>query len=154
MTDSTDDPATIARRIVGSIMYMTLATADRDGRPWASPVWYAPASDTELLWVSDPGARHSRNLAERPELAIVIFDSTVPIGGAAAVYLEAVAEELTGDELERAIGVFSKRSTEVGARAWTLADVTGPARLRLYRATASSTSVLGPGDRRLPVTRA
>ena len=154
MTEPSDDPATIARRILGSIMYMTLATADRDGRPWASPVWYAPASETELLWVSEPSVRHSRNLAARPEVAIVVFDSTVPIGAAAAVYMDALAEELSGAELEVAIGVFSRRSTEVGARAWSLAEVTPPARLRLYRATASARFVLGPGDRRLPVTRA
>ena len=29
-----------------------------------------------------PDARHSRNLAARPEVAIAIFDSTVPVGGA------------------------------------------------------------------------
>jgi hypothetical protein len=27
----------MARRILDSIMYMTLATADEQGRPWASP---------------------------------------------------------------------------------------------------------------------
>jgi len=28
--------------IVASNRFMTLATADADGLPWASPVWYAP----------------------------------------------------------------------------------------------------------------
>jgi hypothetical protein len=65
---------------------------------------------TDFLWVSRPDARHSRNLAGRPELAIVIFDSTVPVGGAEAVYLEALAEELSGAERERAIAAFSRRS--------------------------------------------
>ena len=91
-----ETPAATARRTVDSIMYMTLATADEQGRPWASPVWYAPASPTELLWASDPDARHSQNIASRPEIGIVIFDSTVPIGGAAGVYMEAVAERLCG----------------------------------------------------------
>ena len=34
---------------------MTLATADADGVPWASPVWYAPDGYSELLWVSQAG---------------------------------------------------------------------------------------------------
>jgi hypothetical protein len=140
-----------ARRIIDTLMYMTLATADQDGRPWASPVWFARASDNEFLWASDPESRHSRNLATRPELAIVIFDSTVPIGSAEAVYLEAVGGEVPAADLERAVAVYSRRSVEVGATEWTLEDVTPPARFRLYRANVSAASVLGPSDRRLPI---
>jgi uncharacterized protein YhbP (UPF0306 family) len=145
-------PAAVAARILDSVMYMTIATADADGRPWATPVWYAAASPTELLWVSEPDTRHSRNLADRADVALVIFDSTVAIGGAEAVYMDAVAEQLVGSELERAIEIYSRRSQDVGARAWTPADVTPPARLRLYRAVASAVYVLGPGDRRIPVS--
>jgi uncharacterized protein YhbP (UPF0306 family) len=143
----------MAERILESVVYMTIATADADGLPWATPVWYAAASPTELLWVSEPDARHSRNLGDRPDVALVIFDSTVPIGGAEAVYMDAVAEQLVGSELERAIEIYTRRSQDVGARAWTRADVTPPARLRLYRAVASATYVLGPGDRRIALDR-
>jgi Pyridoxamine 5'-phosphate oxidase len=149
---TSEDHAAMGRRIVDTLMYMTLATADADGRPWASPVWYAPATYTELLWVSEPDARHSRNLAARPEIAIVIFDSTVAIGGAEAVYMEAVAEQLAGPDVERGIAIFSGRSTDVGAGEWTLSDVTPPAPLRLYRATATAQFVLGPNDRRVAVS--
>jgi pyridoxamine 5'-phosphate oxidase-like protein len=145
------DLADLARRIVDGNAYMTLATADGAGRPWASPVWYAPGGHGELLWVSDPEARHSRNLAVRPQVGIVIFDSTVPIGGAQAVYMEALAEEVPDADLERAIGIFSRRSETQGAAAWTTAEVRSPARERLYRAVASERFVLGPGSRRLRV---
>jgi hypothetical protein len=127
---------------------MTIATADEHGRPWASPVWFA-ASGTDLLWVSDPAARHSRNLAVRHEMAAVIFDSTVPVGSAEAVYVDALAVELDGPELEAAIDAYSRRSLEAGAGAWTIDAVRAPARLRLYRGTVTSMSVLGDGDRRI-----
>ena len=78
-------------------MYMTLATADATGRPWVSPVWFATGSDETFLWVSAPETRHSRNIAVRPEVAIVIFDSTVSVGGAEALYVDAIAEEVAGD---------------------------------------------------------
>jgi hypothetical protein len=146
------DADAVARRLVEANMYMTLATADADGRPWASPVWYAPVAETEFLWVSDPDARHSRNIAARPEVAVVIFDSTVPIGAAEALYSEAVAEELSGAAVDEAIETFSRRSQACGAQAWRAEDVLPPERFRLYRATATSQSVLGPHDRRLPVT--
>jgi hypothetical protein len=142
----------MARRIVEANMYMTIATANAEGRPWVSPVWFAPGSQSEFLWVSAPEARHSRNIVLRLEVAIVIFDSTVPVGAAEALYLDAVAEQLSGDGLDRAIATYSRRSQACGARAWEPADVLPPAAFRLYRATASSQSVLGPRDERLPVT--
>ena len=33
---------------------MTIATADADGTPWVTPVWFAPDGPDGLLWVSDP----------------------------------------------------------------------------------------------------
>ena len=140
-----------ARDIVDSNVFMTLATADRDGKPWASPVWYAHAGYTDFLWVSRPDARHSRNLAARPELGIVIFDSTAAVGAAEAVYLDAVAEELTGAERDQAISVFSRRSEANGAPRWTSADVSSPAAHRLYRARASAHFVLDAHDQRVAV---
>ena len=145
------DTATRARAIVDSNVYMTLATADADGRPWPSPVWFAHEGYADFVWVSKPGARHSRNLAARPQVGIVIFDSTAGPGEAAAVYVEAEATRLEGAEEERAIQVFSRRSTGLGWPSWTVEDVRPPAALRIYRATASALSVLGPGDERIAV---
>jgi hypothetical protein len=65
----------IARRVIDSNQFMTIGTADDEGVPWVSPVWYAPVDYREFLWVSDPEARHSSNIAARPRVAIVIFDS-------------------------------------------------------------------------------
>jgi len=112
-------------------------------------VWYAPAEYREFFWVSPPDARHSRNLAGRPQVAIVIFDSH-RAGGWNALYMSAVAEELVdgGEGIE----VFSRRSEAQGMRAWTREDVLSPARHRLYRATASEHFVLDPHDQRLPVS--
>jgi len=133
---------------------MVLGTADADGRPWTTPVWYARESYEELFWVSKPGARHSRNIADRPQVSIVVFDSQVPVVSAAAIYMEAVAEELAGAELERGLDVFGRESAAQRLSVWTLADVTGDARHRLYCATVTEHWVLDPRDERVPVTLA
>ncbi len=109
----------IARSIIDSNFYMTLGTADQNGRPWASPVYYAPEGYAEFYWVSSPEATHSRNIAARPEVSIVIFDSRTPIGSGQGVYVSAVAQELTGADLERGIAIFSRRSESHGAGKWT-----------------------------------
>jgi hypothetical protein len=140
--------------IVDSNLYMTLATADENGRPWASPVWYASSGYAEFYWVSSPEATHSRNLAARPEMAIVIFDSRAPVGTGQAVYASAVAEELSGADLDRGIGVFSRASVAGGAGEWGPEDVQAPAPHRLYRAIATGHWVLDPDegpDRRMAV---
>jgi pyridoxamine 5'-phosphate oxidase-like protein len=127
-----------------------LGTADLDGRPWPSPVYYAPSGYREFLWISDPGARHSQNIAARPEVGIVIFDSSVPINTGQGVYMDALAAELGPEESAAAIEIFSRRGVGHGARATRLEDVRPPAKHRLYRARASAHWVLDEHDKRLP----
>ena len=86
----------IARRVIHSNQFMTIGTADDEGVSWVSPVWYASVEYREFFWVSSPDARHSRNIATRPQVSIVVFDSTAPVGAGQAVYVSAVAEELEG----------------------------------------------------------
>jgi len=71
----------MARRVIDANLYMTIATLQRDGSPWLSPVYFTPARYHDFYWVSVPGANHSRNVLERPEVQIVIFDSSVAVGG-------------------------------------------------------------------------
>jgi hypothetical protein len=148
---SQPDLAAVARAIIDGNSYLTIATADAAGRPWASPVWYAHAGYREFFWVSSPAARHSRNLAERPQAGVVIFDSRAPIGNPQAVYLTVTASEVPGDRLGQSIDVFSARSQSHGARKWTPADVREPAPHRLYRATASEFFLLDGFDQRIAV---
>ena len=68
---------------------------------------------------------HSNNVAARPEVGIVIFDSTVPEGSADAVYIEGTAIQAEETDLNRMLAVFSKRSTDRGGAVWTTANVTG-----------------------------
>ena len=148
------DPAAGARAVIDANHYMTLGTADDSGHPWVTPVWFAPADYREFFWVSSPAARHSRNIAIRSAVSIVIFDSQVPVGSAAAVYMTAVAHELTGAAQERGLEVFARESEAQGLSVWGMADVTAPARHRLYRAAVTEQWVLDPHDERLPVTLA
>lgn len=144
-------PASTARQIIDANRYLTLATADSAGNPWASPVWYAHEGYTSFFWVSRPQARHSHNLAVRAEVSVVIFDSAVSERQAGAVYLQALAEELSGAERDQGITIFSRRSRDFGLREWSTADVTASAPHRLYRARASACYILGPNDQRFPL---
>jgi nitroimidazol reductase NimA-like FMN-containing flavoprotein (pyridoxamine 5'-phosphate oxidase superfamily) len=134
----------VARSIVDSNRYMTLATADESGQPWVTPVWFAPDGYANYYWVSAPEARHSRNLSVRADLAGVIFDSRAAIGTGQAVYLEATARELEAAEVERGIEVFSRVSQDQGAQEWSVEEVLAPAAHRLYLTTTTRQFVLDP----------
>ena len=147
-----DDPAALARAIVDANLYMVLGTADADGLPWASPVYFAHDEYSRFVWVSAPSSTHSRNLAVRPECSIVIFDSRVPVNNGQAVYMSATAAEVSEADRSRVVRTYSERSQQHGAGGLTSADVEAPARLRLYVATAEEQFVLGERDERISVS--
>jgi hypothetical protein len=152
---STAGPAAQAvRDIIEASRYLVLATADAAGRPWSSPVYFAHIGLAEFFWVSSPDVTHSRNIAVRPEVGIVVFDSQVPIGAGQGVYMSAVARLLENGETARWIEAFSRRSVAHGGPEWTSKDVRPGAGLRLYQATAESHWILakdGRPDHRIPV---
>ena len=148
-----ESPSQIARSIIHASLYLVLATADRSGRPWSSPVYFAESECREFLWVSSPDATHSRNIAVRREVGIALFDSAARIGTGQGVYMSADAEAVGEEDLERGMAIFSRRSLVHGGPAWTVADVQGDTGLRLYRAIADAHWILakdGRPDHRIP----
>ena len=123
-----------------------MGTAHRGERPSGTPT---PRTGT----ASSSGLQARREaLAEPggPARALdAIFDSHLT-GGWNALYMSAFAEEL--DDVERGIGVFSRRSVEQGFPPWTSDQVLPPARHRLYRATVSEWFVPDTHDERHPVS--
>lgn len=144
-----DDLMAHARNIIAANSYLTLGTADLNGHPWTSPVYFAAASLREYYWQSATDARHSRNLVERPEVSIVIFDSTVAPYHGRAVYGVGAADELSGSDLDRALEIYP-RHADPGATSVMPEEVSGAAPYRLYRAIASDLWVLCPREPRQP----
>ncbi|WP_405737649.1 pyridoxamine 5'-phosphate oxidase family protein [Streptomyces sp. NBC_00028] len=144
----------VGRGIVDGGRYLVLATADADGRPWSTPVYFAHEGYREFFWVSSPEATHSRNIAVRPEVGIVVFDSSAAIGTGQGVYLSAVAGVVAEGDAAPGLDVFSRRSVRHGGRVWTVEDVRGDSGMRLYRAVADAHWMLakdGRPDHRVPV---
>jgi uncharacterized protein YhbP (UPF0306 family) len=147
-----DGLAVASRALIERSRYLTLATADGDGRPWASPVWYAHDAFSAFLWVSRPDARHSLNIEVRPDVSLVVFDSGIAPDEAHAVYLEADAAQVGAEALDDALAVYSRKSVATGLGIWRAVDVTGAAAHRLYRARVRASFALAANDRRVPVS--
>lgn len=121
------------RAILDGNHFMTLGTANADGEPWVSPVFYAPDGYSALYWVSSHEATQSRNIAVRPRVGIVVFDSQQEPDSGEAVYMAATACELTGPELDRGLEIYLGRAPFSEGRE----VFRPPGRYRAYRATVT-----------------
>ena len=140
---SKSDLEVMARRVLDGVRYMVIATVQDDGSPWVTPVYFTPHQYREMYWVSDPEAQHSRNIAARPEVSLVVFDSSVPIGGAEAVYMRAQAHQMPEPTPEECAVAFQPRFE---AKGFSPKDLRPPARIRLYRADVTQWWVLIRGS--------
>lgn len=90
-------------RLLFESSFMTLATADAEGRPWASPVEFACDERLHFYWSSHFDSRHSRNVRANPRVAISIYDSTQApgvYGETQALYAEGLVEEFRPAEID------------------------------------------------------
>ncbi len=140
-----------AKQIVDASLYLVLATSDRSGQPWATPVYFAHRDYREFFWISQPDATHSVNLRDRREVGIVIFDSAQPINTGDGVYFSGVARELPAHETAEGLEIFSERSVSHGGEPLSDEDVRPPSRHRLFQATAEAAYVLDEHDHRVEV---
>lgn len=149
-----DDALTAhARDLVEANRYLTLGTVDADGRPWTSPVYFSAADDLRrYYWMSSPASQHSLNLAVRPTVSLVVFDSTVAPYHGRCLYAAGTATVLEGADVAPALASYPGPA-ERGGSTVAVEDVTGDAPWRLYRAEASALWVLCPREPRQPCPR-
>lgn len=123
-----------AKEILSTIRYATIATASKDGKPWNTPVAHTFDDNLNLYWVSDKENRHSKNVRENENIAIVIYSSTVAAGSEAGVYFEAKAVELNDPEEILKMRRIKKGQDYEGSPGEFLGDAVR----RVYKATLLS----------------
>jgi uncharacterized pyridoxamine 5'-phosphate oxidase family protein len=151
------DLADLARATLTSNRFMVLGTADPSGRPRVSPVWFSLVDHRRVYWLSSRDAHHSRNIEERPEVSMVVFDSSADPHTGRAVYLEATAGHVPDNELAVACDeAFQEIEDELSYTPESLR--TEPFVLYRARITASEVHVRGRDfgdgtgvDQRVPV---
>jgi hypothetical protein len=89
----------VVERLLVANRYLVLGTADADGRPWVTPVFFAALEPDRVCWVSSPDTA----------LAITVFDSTVEVGKAEAAYFDADAAQLAAGEIDSALHALNSR---------------------------------------------
>ena len=99
-----------AKEIIEKILYITIATSSKDGKPWNSPVYSAFDEHCNFYWASWKENQHSKNIKENNNVFLVIYDSTVQEGTGEGVYIQAKAHEIIDKkEIEIALRYLYKR---------------------------------------------
>ncbi len=70
-----------ARRLLNASTLCAIATVTESGRAHVNTAYFAWSPSYEIVWLSAPESRHSRNLATHRSAAIAVYDSTQTWGG-------------------------------------------------------------------------
>jgi len=71
----------LARRLMNASTLCALATVSPGGRAHVNHMYFAWTARYEIVWLSDPESRHSRNLSRNRSAAVTIYDSQQTWGG-------------------------------------------------------------------------
>jgi uncharacterized protein YhbP (UPF0306 family) len=66
----------IAESLLEASTLCAISTVGPGGRAYVNTAYFAWAPDLRIIWLSDPGARHSRNLRANGSAAVAVFDSS------------------------------------------------------------------------------
>jgi len=136
-----------ARKIIEKILYITIATVSKDGKPWNSPVYSAFDENYNFYWASWKENQHSKNIRENNNVFIVVYDSTVPEGTGEGVYIQAKAYELDDEkEIKLALGYLDGRVNKRKDSKKRIAQFQGDKPRRIYKAVPDKVWVNGEGD--------
>lgn len=83
-----------AKKVINDILYITIATSDKNNQPWNSPVYSAFDKNYNFYWASWKENKHSKNIKENEKVFVVIYDSTVLEGTGFGVYMRGKAHQL------------------------------------------------------------
>lgn len=86
---------------------MTLATAGDDG-PWAAALFYVH-DGCALYFLSAPGSRHCRVIARSPRVSVTVQEDYSDWREIKGVQLEGIATRLSGEEEQRARGLYEAK---------------------------------------------
>jgi uncharacterized protein YhbP (UPF0306 family) len=100
----------IARRLLDASTLCAIATVSPGGRAHVNTAYFAWGPAFEIVWLSAPDARHSRNVRANPSAAVAVFRSTQKWGGFdRGIQLFGRARELRGRAALEAERLYAER---------------------------------------------
>ena len=124
-----------ARRLLDASTLCAIATVSSAGRAHVNTAYFAWSPELDLVWLSDPHARHSRNVQANSSVAIAVFDSNQVWGKPdRGIQLFGSARELPPKAAHEAERIYAERFPECGQADFELYNLYRfrPRRLKLF----------------------
>jgi uncharacterized protein YhbP (UPF0306 family) len=100
----------LAAELLDASPLCAIATVAPRSRAHVNTAYFAWSPDFDIVWMSEPDARHSRNLRTNKTVAIAIFDSGQTWGEPdRGIQLFGSAREVEGRAAERAQALYARR---------------------------------------------
>lgn len=99
-----------AQSILNENLYLTISVSDAKSSPWIANLYYAHDKNFNIYWYSSKETKHSKIIKKNPKVAFSIFDSHATGDDVDAVYIEALAKEITNKkELIEGLTAYGKK---------------------------------------------
>ena len=122
----------LAGQLLDASELCAISTVTARGQAYVNTAYFAWTPELRIVWLSDPDATHSRNLAANPSAAIAVYDSRQswdrPDRG---IQLFGAAREARGSAAERVYGERFPQYAETELDAYPLYEFR-PRRLKLF----------------------
>ncbi len=127
--------ATATRRLLDASTLCAIATVAPGGRAHVNTAYFAWSPEFDLVWLSEPRSRHSKNVRSNDTVAIAVYDSGQTWGKLdRGIQVFGTAEEVTRSAAADAEKLYAARfpgyrETELGAYRFY---VLRPRRIKLF----------------------
>jgi len=102
--------AGLAHRLLDGSTLCAIATVSASGRAYVNTAYFAWRRDLQLIWLSEPRARHSQNLRVNATTAVAVYDSSQTWGEPdSGIQLFGSARELAGQAAIDAASIYEER---------------------------------------------
>jgi uncharacterized protein len=136
--------AALAAELLDASPLCAIATVAPGSRAHVNTAYFACSPDFDIVWMSEPNAKHSRNLRANKTVAIAVFDSGQTWGEPdRGIQLFGSAGEAEGRAVERAEALYAsrfQRARDFDLTAYRL-YMFRPRRLKLFDEHALGTGV-------------
>ncbi|HMI98524.1 MAG TPA: pyridoxamine 5'-phosphate oxidase family protein [Gaiellaceae bacterium] len=102
--------AAMARKLLNASPLCAIATVASEGRAHVNTAYFAWSPQFDLVWLSEPRAKHSRNVRANDTAAVAVYDSSQVWGKPdRGIQLFGSAHEADGADVQDAEALYAKR---------------------------------------------
>jgi uncharacterized protein YhbP (UPF0306 family) len=102
--------AIVVRQLLDASTLCAIATVSPDGRPHVNTAYFAWGGSWDVVWLSEPAARHSQNVRANGAVAIAVYDSQQVWGNSdRGIQVFGRARELDGAAARDAEALYAQR---------------------------------------------